>query len=99
MSTTIIKASRILDNIEEHALRYTDTLALRIIRNAYLYLEDPEWYTRQRKLYSASSTDSIFNPPTVNAHVHSTFAQALNSWASIGPGMCVRTGTGKKRGR
>jgi hypothetical protein len=35
--------------------------------------------------------------PAANAHVPPSFAQALNSWASIGNGLYVRTGT--KRGR
>lgn len=36
-------------------------------------------------------------PETVNAHVHSTFAQALNSWAMIGNGLYVRTAPRKNR--
>ena len=31
-----------------------------------------------------------------NAHVHPVFAQTLNSWASIGPGLYVRTAPRKK---
>lgn len=35
---------------------------------------------------------------TVNAQVHPVFQQALNSWASIGPGLYVRTANRKKKG-
>lgn len=56
-----LKATDILSHIEEHLLRYTDTLGLRIIRAAYLYLEDPVWYRHLRNRYPISSTDVVFN--------------------------------------